>query len=96
MSVGKDSLKRAASATAQKEGKDAASKDVASKTATAKATAKKVTATKADSKKVSTKKEETKEVTAVVNSKTSEEVKEMFAPKERVSHVSEELPVYLL
>lgn len=92
MSVGKDSLKRAASATAPKEGKDATSKDAASKTATAK----KVTATKADSKKVSTKKEETKEVTAVVNSKTSEEVKEMFAPKERVSHVSEELPVYLL
>lgn len=92
MSVGKDSLKRAASATAPKEGKDAASKDAASKTATAK----KVTATKADSKKVSTKKEETKEVTAVVNSGTSEEVKEMFAPKERVSHVSEELPVYLL
>lgn len=80
MSVGKESLKRAASAATTK--------------------SEKTTGTKAAGKKVATKKAETlaesKEVTAVVNSKTSEEVKETFAPKERVSHVSEELPVYLL
>lgn len=82
MSVGKDSLKRAANAATTKE--------------------EKATATKTTSKKVATKKTEikteaeNKDVTAVVNTGTSEEVKEMFAPKERVSHVSEELPVYLL
>ncbi len=84
MSVGKDSLKRAASATAAKE-----TKTTATKTAGKKPVAKKAE-TKLENQS------ENKEVTAVVNTGTSKEVKDMFASEERVSHVREELPVYLL
>lgn len=85
MSVGKDSLKRAASATAAKETKT---------TAAAKTAGKKPVVKKAETKLEN--QSENKEVTVAVNTGTSKEVKDMFVPEERVSHVREELPVYLL
>lgn len=84
MSVGKDSLKRAASAATTKE----------EKTTATKASSKKAVAKKTEAKAEN--KTDNKEVTAAVNTGTSEQVKEMFTPQERVSHVREELPVYLL
>ena len=86
MSVGKDSLKRAASAATTKE-----TKTTRKRSATAKAAETKTATTKVELAKT-----ETAEVKASVTTGTSKEVQEMFVPEERVSHVNAELPVYLL
>ena len=81
MSVGKDSLKRAASAATTKE---------------TKTTRKRSATAKAAETKTATAKTEPAEVKSSVTTGTSKEVQEMFVPEERVSHVNAELPVYLL